>query len=560
MSPEAGAAPPPNPSAELVDSAWQSAIARPVMIALQATCLISGPLAMVQAITGDERLTAITAMSFLAALLGVASAQWMAEPKQRLLSRTTFQVAELVLLFLVMRVITWGLFDRWPTLQAAQEWLVEPWRFFDGGFLAAAILSALAWHRASVVAGIFYQLALTPAELAWYHQRQAGGSWQSDRLVERAQVSRDQLVADYVTQWLLGGGFLVFFAGATQVRVRPNAGLSLLKTGAPPALVVAIIFYFLIGLILTSQARLAMLRAQWVFDGVELPEQLPGRWQRFSLSIILVIGLLATLLPLGSTWQLGAILNILVTFVAQAAIILVGLFVAALSWILALFGEQPQMPELPMTLQPMPPPPSPLPTVQLPPWLGGAALWLLAGGIVVYLLAFFFGKQGIDFTHSTLQRVWSRLKTLFSSWWRGLRALPLGLPGRARLSTPPIGTLHQPWRFIRLGALSPRDQVRYFYLSTVRRARDQGVARKPSQTPLEFVQDLETTWPEAELDVEALTEAFVTARYDTADIAVHDVQHVKSIWERIKRLLRRRQPTAAQMSAASEPDEERDEP
>ena len=80
---------------ELRDAPWQSEIARPLLIALQATCLIMGPLAAALAITQDERLGAVTALAFLAALLGVASAQWMAQPKQRLLSRTTFQLAEL---------------------------------------------------------------------------------------------------------------------------------------------------------------------------------------------------------------------------------------------------------------------------------------------------------------------------------------------------------------------------------------------------------------------------------------------------------------------------------
>ena len=151
---------------ELRDAPWQSEIARPLLIALQATCLIMGPLAAAVAITQDERLGALTALAFLAALLGVASAQWMAQPKQRLLSRTTFQVAELVLLLVVVRVLTWGLFDRWPTLQIALGWLTEPWRFFDGVFLLAGLLSALAWHRAGIVAAIFYQLALTTGKLA----------------------------------------------------------------------------------------------------------------------------------------------------------------------------------------------------------------------------------------------------------------------------------------------------------------------------------------------------------------------------------------------------------
>jgi hypothetical protein len=97
--------------------------------------------------------------------------------------------------------------------------------------------------------------------------------------------------------------------------------------------------------------------------------------------------------------------------------------------------------------------------------------------------------------------------------------------------------LHPPGRptAARAGAL--------FYLTTLRRAADQGIVRQPAQTPQEFVQDLERTWPEAELDVEALTEAFVVARYDVAEISPDEAQQVKSVWERIKRALRGKRNT-----------------
>jgi hypothetical protein len=218
------------------------------------------------------------------------------------------------------------------------------------------------------------------------------------------------------------------------------------------------------------------------------------------------------------------------------------------------------MPELPVTLEPAPPAPPPLPVIALPPWLGGAVLWLLVGAVVIYLLVFFFGKQGIALTRKTLHRAWGRLNVLLRRWRHGLRSLPISLPGRRRAPQAPAGLQRQPWRFIRLGALSPRDQVRYFYLSTVRRAGDSGVVRRPSQTPLEFVRDLESSWPEAELDVEALTEAFVVARYDAVEIEPDQARQVKSVWERIKHLLRRRKPPAPQRSEGSEPDEPRDEP
>ena len=89
-----------------------------------------------------------------------------------------------------------------------------------------------------------------------------------------------------------------------------------------------------------------------------------------------------------------------------------------------------------------------------------------------------------------------------------------------------------------MAGLPPREQVRYFYLSTVRRAAGQGVQRQPSQTPGEFVHDLEVQWPQAELDEEALTEAFVSARYDAAEITKDEAREVKSIWQRVKQALR----------------------
>jgi hypothetical protein len=95
-----------------------------------------------------------------------------------------------------------------------------------------------------------------------------------------------------------------------------------------------------------------------------------------------------------------------------------------------------------------------------------------------------------------------------------------------------------PWNFIRLNALSAREQIRYFYLSTVRRAGERGVPRDRSETPSEFAADLKENWPEAEGDIEALTDAFLHARYSRQEI--EDVSPVKQTWKRVKSSLRRR--------------------
>lgn len=523
----------------LQDVAWHSQVAQQVLIALQATCLAASLWVVILSITANPALRPLPLLLFIAALAGVYSATWLDRPAQRLVGKTAFNLAQLLLILVVVRLVTW-LLAGWPTLADWRSWLLDPWAFFDGFFLAAGLLCALAWHRATVVADIFYRLALSPGELAYDSERRAGGFWRMAHLSERVMISRSDLLEQYATQWLVGGVFLALFAAATRVRIDGGLSINVLSMGIPPQMAVAAVLYFLIGLVLLSQARLAVLRAQWLLDGVEMPERLPTRWNRVSLLVIVGIGLVAALLPLGSTWHIGAVVNTAVMFLVNIALFVVFLIASVFALILQLLGEQPPMPEIPQELVPVTPVDPLTPIAQPPPWLGGATLWLIVLLVLLMALRLVLGRDGLDVTRRKLQGLLARLWTYLKSWGHSVQALAqsiqVSLPGRR---VPPTNqAARQPWRFVRLAGLPPREQVRYFYLSTLRRAADQGIVRQPAQTPQEFVQDLEQTWPEAELDVTALTAAFVTARYDVAEISPDDAQQVKSVWERIKRALR----------------------
>ena len=531
---------------ELRDSPWQSEVGRPLLIAVQTTSLIAGPLAVAIAVSENPRLRFIAGLAFLAALAGVYSSQWLSMPSQRTTRKTMFTLAELILLAAVLRVATWALTGDWPTAASLRGWLLDPLSFLDGFYLLAFLLSALAWQRAGIVADLFYQLALTPGELRWVEEQRVGSWWRGSRTADRAQISRRELVDSYITQWLIGGFFLVLCAGATRVSIDKGAGLHLLDTGVPDQVIVAAVMYFLTGLLLISQARLAQMRALWYFDGVEAPSGLVSRWNRLSLLLIVGVGLLASLLPLGSTWQLGAIVNTIVTVIVQIAIGIVSLAIALFSLVLLLFGKPPEeLPQLPVTPAPAPPPPPPVATMDLPAWLGGAGVWLAVIVILILVLRFFIGPDGLAVTKSRLCALGRRITALFGRWWTGARAaassLALVVPRRRAAEEAKSGGLRLPWRFVRLNALSPRERVRYFYLSTIRRAAEQGTVRQPAQTPVEFLHDLESTWPEAEMDATALTDAFLAARYDRAEISPDDAQETKTVWERVKRALKQRQ-------------------
>jgi hypothetical protein len=93
-------------------------------------------------------------------------------------------------------------------------------------------------------------------------------------------------------------------------------------------------------------------------------------------------------------------------------------------------------------------------------------------------------------------------------------------------------------RFVRVSVLPPRERVRYFYLKMVGRAADRGLTRPAHATPLEYVEDLESQWPDADEDLRGLTEAFLAARYDRRNILVTEAKEVQSIWRRVMRALR----------------------
>jgi len=88
--------------------------------------------------------------------------------------------------------------------------------------------------------------------------------------------------------------------------------------------------------------------------------------------------------------------------------------------------------------------------------------------------------------------------------------------------------------------LSPRQKVYFYYLAFIRRGGEQGIPRQPAQTPAEYARTLDKALPTAEEDIDQLTEAFIEARYSRHAVKYEDADRVKTIWERIRGVLRRK--------------------
>jgi hypothetical protein len=118
----------------LQDTAWHSYLAQQALIALQATCLVAGLWVVVMAITADPGAALYACAVHRRAGWGGQRAV-AGRPAQRLVSKTAFNLAQLLLILVIVRVLTWPLTGNWPTAATLRGWILEPWSFLDGFFI-----------------------------------------------------------------------------------------------------------------------------------------------------------------------------------------------------------------------------------------------------------------------------------------------------------------------------------------------------------------------------------------------------------------------------------------
>ena len=116
--------------------------------------------------------------------------------------------------------------------------------------------------------------------------------------------------------------------------------------------------------------------------------------------------------------------------------------------------------------------------------------------------------------------------------------------GLERIRARRAGKKETNWpRFINPRRLDPRQRVYFFYQALIRRGNESGLARGLSQTPYEYASTLDDALPDVGEDVDAMTEAFVEARYTPQIVEEGKASLVKTYWGHIRRALRSRRDT-----------------
>lgn len=416
---------------------------------------------------------------------------------------------------------------------------------FTPEFVFGLLLAVLVWYLSGHFLGLLNEMGLDQ-ELAL---REDSGPRSAP---SEAVPARQRLVNLIFSMGIV----LVVLTGLARINLRtivlntagiPQIEVSRLSGGEAGALL-----YFVFGLALLSLGRLISLQTHW--KRLRIPvssKNLVRQWGVYSLGFLLLLAVIVSLLPAGDSLGLFSLLGTLIGFlggvlffIGQLLLFLLSLLLS-LPFLLLLRGES--------SPDASAPPPMPvLPTVDLATPAASSAVWALIRSIllwgslaviVVYAFIQFVRQHGglraalrKSRVTSWLMLAWqwlyrnadktrASLARVIVDGWQGIIS---GLEGKRIL---------QPASLISLRSLDPRRRIYFFYLAMIRRGGEQGLTRKPSQTPSEYAVQLEKGLPTAGEDIDAITEAFVQARYSRQEVDPGKADLVKATWGRIRRAL-----------------------
>jgi predicted membrane channel-forming protein YqfA (hemolysin III family) len=537
---------------------WRRRLLQPLIISLMITSMGVGAISVLNVSAPGWPWLTLGLVLFLVNLEAIYTTIWLRQPERLSLSHGRYRAAELIVIILLLRLYAWLITGvPLPTLDDLRLALRAPLSLFaDGYFLTTLFLSLFSWALSINLATIFSSLAISKAEYRYYSQPHTTlVNWRSDKPIE---TDRSLLMRRFFRRWIWGGVFILICGALSTFAIADLAEtdrvINVGRLGLTAEMVWAMLFYFLSGFWLLSQGRLEVMRARWLMSGRETGPSIERRWLRQSLLVLIGIACLAAFLPVGSTVPIGQVLDVLFSvliYVAGVLFYLISLFFILFLSLFNIFQrERPQEEvEPPPNLDEVMAERAAQETAQgmseTTALVLSSAFWTILIVVAVLAVLFFIRERGIKINGRTLQQWQRTLRAWLRFWWGDVKVQARQVREQIRERWPgavevPEMEGKRPWQFIRVNDLSPREQIRFFYLALVRRAGEQGVNRKESETPLEYAADLSQAWPEEEENVSTLTRAFMDARYSPRPVPEEEAGLARTVWKQVRRRLRRR--------------------
>ena len=411
---------------------------------------------------------------------------------------------------------------------------------FTPEFVVSLLLALLAWYITGRFLDVLDEIGLDPV-LAW----QEGSS-----PIQTEAIPAHQRLVGLIFSL---GIVLVILTAVARIDLQTIAsneeGLPQVEFSRLSGAEAGALLYFVFGLALLSLSRLMSLQTHW--NRIRIPvssRNLTRQWGIYSLFFFLVLAVIVSLLPAGDSLGLfsvlGTLFNFLLIILFFIGQVIISLVLLLFSLPFLLLGQQ-----APLTTMPPAPPLLPnLPVQPASPTISSAA-WALIRSILLWgsllaliVFSFIHFMRQHDGLRETLRK--SRLANWLVLAWQwlyknvdktrgelsrviadGWQSIVARLEGKRIL--PPAS-------LIRFRSLDTRRQIYFFYLAMIRRGGEQGITRKPSQTPSEYAVTLERALPSAEADIDSITEAFVEARYSRQEVDARRVEVVRATWRRIR--------------------------
>ncbi|MDX1417619.1 MAG: hypothetical protein R3293_25675, partial [Candidatus Promineifilaceae bacterium] len=447
---------------------WVRYVVRPLLMTLLVVSLMVAMIAVIRMVSLDERWSLLIPLFFVIALEAIYTTNWIKHPARLRLDRSTYRAAEIFLIVIVVRLVTWVIFDGGLFgIDQIADYLSNPLSFFlNGPFLITLLLAMVCWRLANVLAEIFLRLEVSEFELQFYSLPLAQRKARSDD--QPILTGRHYMVMRFTQYWLWGGLLIVFAVGLSTLEIRSldvlKNPLAIGRLGLQPGLLIILLLYFGIGFYLLSQAKLMELNARWLLNDIKTDDQMKNIWQRSSLLILLLVGLIAAFLPIGPNLAIGRILVALVYVISFIVYIIIFLLSIPLFLLFSLFSGQPveERPPLPplnpeMFAEAAPPETSPL--LETAAMVFSSAFWAIFIVIAAMALLFFLRERKGSMNGGSAQQIGRRFWAWLIGMWRGLwhraSTMRLQLPQlmSAKDDSEPATSKRRRWRFFRIGAL-----------------------------------------------------------------------------------------------------------
>ena len=423
--------------------------------------------------------------------------------------RLRLEIFELIIIFLLIKATTYFDSTFAEIWQDVRRWQDDVLLFFDMETLVTFALAAAAWFSTRAITRDLEAVA--------------------DPLLYKGEASPMERLNK---RFLIGSLILLFFSGLARIEIA-----SLLNPDRPnvSGLALNVLVYFVLGLIVLGQVRFTWLRRLWQQQKFTITGELGGRWLRYTLVFLAIALLIAFILPTQYTVGLLDLARYVLSAIGYIITVIVGIFMLIINLLLSLLFPKsdevisgPATPSRPIAPPLLETPSEPVPWLLL---LRSILFWVIALGTVFYIVRSYL-RDRPDLLESLkrfrvtqiARRWWCALTT----WWRGFRrAVHDKLPSLSLNFLRRKDARRDAHQARRKGQ-ALREQIYYYYLDTLDRAKDEGLPRSETQTPYEYQQTLEPNLPEAQHDVETLTEAFVAARYSEHPITEEDIRRLQT--------------------------------